>query len=280
MLRVYDKPIKVNKSAKDRMEQDVGANLFVGNLDPEVDEKYLYDTFSAFGVVTRTPKVMRDPDTGESRGFGFVSFATFEASDAAIEAMNGQFLSNRPVSVMYAYKKDSRGERHGTPAERLLAQRNRSMREEKRPHTLFAAGPGQAPQGLGMGMPPGVSRMPPPPPPAGMAGAFRGMPPPPPPPHMMMYNGGGPPPGMMGQGMPPPPPPPGMMGQGMPPPPPPPGMMGQGMPPPPPPPGMMGQGMPPPPPPPGMMGQGMPPPPPPPGMMGQGMPPPPPPPEM
>ena len=236
MLRVYDKPIKVNKSAKDRMEQDVGANLFVGNLDPEVDEKYLYDTFSAFGVVTRTPKVMRDPDTGESRGFGFVSFATFEASDAAIEAMNGQFLSNRPVSVMYAYKKDSRGERHGTPAERLLAQRNRSMREEKRPHTLFAAGPGQAPQGLGMGMPPGVSRMPPPPPPAGMAGAFRGMPPPPPPPHMMMYNGGGPPPGMMGQGMPPPPPPPGMMGQGMPPPPPPPGMMGQGMPPPPPPP--------------------------------------------
>ena len=222
MLRVYDKPIKVNKSAKDRMEQDVGANLFVGNLDPEVDEKYLYDTFSAFGVVTRTPKVMRDPDTGESRGFGFVSFATFEASDAAIEAMNGQFLSNRPVSVMYAYKKDSRGERHGTPAERLLAQRNRSMREEKRPHTLFAAGPGQAPQGLGM--PPGVSRMPPPPPPAGMAGAFRGMPPPPPPPHMMMYNGGGPPPGMMGQGMPPPPPPPGMMGQGMPPPPPPPEM--------------------------------------------------------
>ena len=36
---------------------DVGANLFIGNLDPEVDEKLLYDTFSAFGVILQTPKV-------------------------------------------------------------------------------------------------------------------------------------------------------------------------------------------------------------------------------
>ena len=42
---------------------------------------------------------MRDPDTGNSRGFGFVSYDSFEASDAAIEAMNGQFLCNRPISA-------------------------------------------------------------------------------------------------------------------------------------------------------------------------------------
>lgn len=35
----------------------MGANLFIGNLDPEVDEKLLYDTFSAFGVILQTPKV-------------------------------------------------------------------------------------------------------------------------------------------------------------------------------------------------------------------------------
>ena len=76
MIKLFERPIKVNKSQKERGgDDDVGANLFVGNLDPEVDEKYLYDTFSAFGVVTRTPKVMRDPDTGASRGFGFVTFA-------------------------------------------------------------------------------------------------------------------------------------------------------------------------------------------------------------
>ena len=32
----------------------------------------LYDTFSAFGVIVNTPKIMRDPETGNSRGFGFV----------------------------------------------------------------------------------------------------------------------------------------------------------------------------------------------------------------
>ena len=40
----------------------------MGNLDPEIDEKLLYDTFSAFGVILQTPKIMRDPDTGNSKG--------------------------------------------------------------------------------------------------------------------------------------------------------------------------------------------------------------------
>lgn len=53
---------------------DVGANLFIGQLDPDVDEKMLYDTFSAFGFITQTPKVMRDPDTGISKGYGFISY--------------------------------------------------------------------------------------------------------------------------------------------------------------------------------------------------------------
>jgi splicing factor 3B subunit 4 len=40
----------------------VGANIFIGNLDPEVDEKLLYDTFSAFGVILQTPKVIFFPN--------------------------------------------------------------------------------------------------------------------------------------------------------------------------------------------------------------------------
>jgi splicing factor 3B subunit 4 len=70
----------------------------------------LYDTFSAFGVIVATPKIMRDPDTGNSKGFGFVSYDSFEAADAAIEAMNGQYLSGRQITVSYAYKKDTKGE--------------------------------------------------------------------------------------------------------------------------------------------------------------------------
>ncbi|KAL0913974.1 hypothetical protein M5K25_017469 [Dendrobium thyrsiflorum] len=140
MIKLYGKPIRVNKASQDKKSLDVGANLFVGNLDPDVDEKLLYDTFSAFGVVVTNPKMMRDPETGNSRGFGFVSYDSFESSDAAIEAMNGQYLCNRQITVSYAYKKDTKGERHGTPAERILASNNPGT-QRNRPHTLFASGP-------------------------------------------------------------------------------------------------------------------------------------------
>ncbi|CAE7837977.1 SF3B4 [Symbiodinium microadriaticum] len=110
MIRLFGKPIRCNKSSQDKKTNEVGANLFIGNLEPEVDEKMLYDTFSAFGVLLFA-KVMRDPDTGVSRGFGFISYDTFEASDAALAGMNGQFLCNRPISVSYAYKKETKGER-------------------------------------------------------------------------------------------------------------------------------------------------------------------------
>ena len=56
-LQLFGKPIRVNKASAHQKNLDVGANIFIGNLDPEVDEKLLYDTFSAFGVILQTPKV-------------------------------------------------------------------------------------------------------------------------------------------------------------------------------------------------------------------------------
>lgn len=43
------------------------------------------------------------------------SYDCFEASDAAIEAMNGQFLCNRAISVSYAFKKDTKGKLQPSP---------------------------------------------------------------------------------------------------------------------------------------------------------------------
>lgn len=120
-VRLWGKPIKVNRASADKRTLDIGANLFVGNLAPEADEKMLFDSFGCFGTIITAPTVARDPATNTSRGFGFVSFDSFEAADAALEAMNSQYLCNRPISVSYAFKKDGNGERHGSPAERLLA---------------------------------------------------------------------------------------------------------------------------------------------------------------
>lgn len=140
MIKLYGKPLKVNKATADKRQTEIGANIFIGNLDPAVDDKLLYDTFSAFGGIEQTPKVMRDEDNGmTSKGYGFVSFSSFESSDLAIECMNGQYLCNRAITVQYAYKKDSHGIRHGTQAERLLAA---SQPQKFKPHTMFSAGSG------------------------------------------------------------------------------------------------------------------------------------------
>ncbi|XP_022254234.1 splicing factor 3B subunit 4-like [Limulus polyphemus] len=257
MIKLYGKPIRVNKASAHQKNLDVGANIFIGNLDPEVDEKLLYDTFSAFGVILQTPKIMRDPETGNSKGYAFINFASFEASDAAIEAMNGQYLCNRPITISYAFKKESKGERHGSAAERLLAAQN-PLSHADRPHQLFADAP-PPPTGPPSSLPPVPPPPPPPPPPTGLlptssAPTSYSMPPPPPPPTSTVSSSLPPPPPPV-SGMPPPPPlrpplsagppsfsnphPPVPVSAGMPPPPhPPPVSSYGGMAPPPPPPSM------------------------------------------
>lgn len=128
-IRLWGKPIRVNKATADKkgaaggpdgVSQGVGAELFVGNLDGMVDEKVLYETFSRFGPLLAPPKITRGDDN-LSKGYGFISYAAFEASDDAIANMHGQFLMNKEITVQYAYKKDGKGERHGDAAERALA---------------------------------------------------------------------------------------------------------------------------------------------------------------
>jgi splicing factor 3B subunit 4 len=145
-VRLHGKPIRVNKASKNVQTQEYSANLFIGNLDPEVDEKSLLDTFSMFGHVIST-KVMAD-EGGAPRGFGFVTFDTFEAADEAIRAMNNQYLANKQISVSYAFKKDgSKGDRHGSEAERKIAAAAQKKQMLVRPPPLptFPGIPGMRP---------------------------------------------------------------------------------------------------------------------------------------
>lgn len=185
MIKLYGKSIRINKASQDKKTLDVGANLFIGNLSPEVDEKLLYDTFSTFGVIISTPKIMKDTISGESKGYAFVSYDSFESSDAAIASLNGQYLGGKPISVTYALKKDSKADRHGSAAERLLAANNPNSLS-RRQAAMFTPPPiptrptggpvvpmmpmmmpgyGMAMPGMGMQMP----GMYPPPPPGYMA---------------------------------------------------------------------------------------------------------------
>lgn len=58
-VRLYGKPIRVNKASADKQKTvEVGAELFIGNIDPMVSEQTLYDTFGRFGSLISAPKVI------------------------------------------------------------------------------------------------------------------------------------------------------------------------------------------------------------------------------
>ena len=154
-VRLFGKPIRVNKASADKTKSvEVGAELFVGNLDPMVDERVLYETFGRFGTLIAQPKVARD-ESNLSKGYGFISYADFGASDDAIQNMSGQYLMNKEISVQYAYKKDGKGERHGDEAERMLAAQAKQHGVQPTPATipvggpLFAGPPPPIPAGFG-----------------------------------------------------------------------------------------------------------------------------------
>ena len=81
-------------------------NVFVKNLDPEIDSKDLYDTFSIFGNIISC-KVVSDQQTGKSKGFGFVHFETAESAAEAIAKVNGNVISGRVVYVSNFQKRDN-----------------------------------------------------------------------------------------------------------------------------------------------------------------------------
>ncbi|KAF8844478.1 polyadenylate binding protein [Paxillus ammoniavirescens] len=72
-------------------------NIFIKNLDEQIDNKALHDTFAAFGNVLSC-KVATD-EQGRSKGYGFVHYETAEAAESAIKAVNGMLLNDKKVYV-------------------------------------------------------------------------------------------------------------------------------------------------------------------------------------
>ena len=86
----------------------MGNKLFVGGLSWNTDDHGLRAAFEVHGEVSDA-KVIQDRDSGRSRGFGFVTFATDEQAQAAKEAMNGTELDGRTLNVDEAQERRGGG---------------------------------------------------------------------------------------------------------------------------------------------------------------------------
>lgn len=76
-------------------------SIYVGDLDEDVDDKKLKQFFDPCGEVLSV-KVVKDPGTGVSKGFGFVSFSNKMDAQHAIDDMNGQQLGKRMIKTNWA----------------------------------------------------------------------------------------------------------------------------------------------------------------------------------
>ncbi|XP_048325140.2 polyadenylate-binding protein RBP47B' [Ziziphus jujuba] len=84
-------------------------SIFVGDLAPDVTDYLLQETFRAQYPSVRGAKVVTDPNTGRSKGYGFVKFSDETERNRAMTEMNGVYCSTRPMRISAATPKKTTG---------------------------------------------------------------------------------------------------------------------------------------------------------------------------
>jgi cold-inducible RNA-binding protein len=81
--------------------------IYVGNLSYDTTEDDLRTLFAQAGTVASVA-LIKDRDTGQSKGFAFVEMSNQSEAEKAIQTFNGYTLSNRPLKVNLARPREER----------------------------------------------------------------------------------------------------------------------------------------------------------------------------
>ncbi|GJT83560.1 heavy metal-associated isoprenylated plant protein 41-like protein [Tanacetum coccineum] len=73
------------------------ANICIQNSDKSIDDKAVDDTFSSFGNILNC-KILTD-GRGQSKGYGFVQFESKDATQNAVDKLNGMLINDKQVYV-------------------------------------------------------------------------------------------------------------------------------------------------------------------------------------
>jgi RNA recognition motif-containing protein len=86
----------------------MSTRLYVGNLSFNTNKDSLHAAFATNGREVTDVHVVTDRDSGQSRGFGFVTLASADQARTAIQEMNGLLLDGRPLRVNEAEERPGR----------------------------------------------------------------------------------------------------------------------------------------------------------------------------
>lgn len=90
----------------------MSVKLFIGGLSWNTDTEGLRAKFEQYGQV-EDAVVIRDRETGRSRGFGFVTYANDDGANAAVSALDGQEFDGRNIRVQRAEQREGGAPRTG-----------------------------------------------------------------------------------------------------------------------------------------------------------------------
>ncbi len=89
-----------------------GINIYIGNLSQDITEDDLREAFGSFGRIENV-KLIKDRESGEPKGFGFVEMPTLSEGRSAISSLNGTELKGQTLKVSEARSQSHNNRNNG-----------------------------------------------------------------------------------------------------------------------------------------------------------------------